>query len=498
MDFLNNLLLSNIANCLILGLTGYNIALLIYRLWLSPLSRFPGSPLAKATFWYEFYYDWVKPGQYYHRIHEMHKIYGPIIRITPNELHISDPSCYAKLFVTGAVRKSDSYPGYADGTGFEDYAAMIHTHDDHRSIRAPAQQYFSVSSLGQIEIQVVNCIKTLCQRLEGYRDINKPFNMSYALLALSTDTISTVLYEEPTNALAEPNFNKSWFKMRKQGMGVIPLLASIPWPARASVIQLLELISSYIQSWHQSSGAMLQPPKGVKEGFGATDRAETSRKQFGQDIYKRGAQLVQESGIYHLSHTLHTIITHLALNDDLCQALRNELKTIAEHSPESPSSWQDLQKLPYLDACIKEGLRMATGSQKRSTRVFPNTMVSIKGRTVPKGTPVSMSTYWMHMDPEVYVDPHKFRPNRWLGFQQNELIAEYFVPFGKGSRNCIGKNFAQMVMYHTLQELYRPGAPSMQLFETDGNDVVPTHGYLFPLPSLDSEGVRLLVHGDGA
>jgi hypothetical protein len=55
-----------------------------------------------------------------------------------------------------------------------------------------------------------------------------------------------------------------------------------------------------------------------------------------------------------------------------------------------------------------------------------------------------------------------------------------------------------MVIYHTLWELYRPGALSMQLFETDGNDVVPTHGYLFPLPSLDSEGVRLLVHSNRA
>jgi hypothetical protein len=106
---------------------------------------------------------------------------------------------------------------------------------------------------------------------------------------------------------------------------------------------------------------------------------------------------------------LHTIITHLALDNDMCQRLRNELETIAEHSHESPQSWQDLQKLPYLDACVKEGLRyvgsvhskdiydefvtdygisMATGSQKRSTRVFPNTMVSISGWTVPEGVSI--------------------------------------------------------------------------------------------------------------
>jgi hypothetical protein len=57
-------------------------------------------------------------------------------------------------------------------------------------------------------------------------------------------------------------------------------------------------------------------------------------------------------------------------------------------------------------------------------------------------------------------------------------------------------SLAQMQLYHTLMELYRPGAPDIQLFETDESDVVPAHGYLFPLPSLNSEGVRVLVHSN--
>lgn len=44
---------------------------------------------------------------------------GPIVRVTPHELHISEPEFYGKLFVTGAVRKSDTYPRFSRGTGFE-------------------------------------------------------------------------------------------------------------------------------------------------------------------------------------------------------------------------------------------------------------------------------------------------------------------------------------------------------------------------------------------
>ena len=54
----------------------YLITTAIYRLYLSPLAKFPGPKLAALTLWYEFYYDVVKRGKYTWRIAEMHKQYG--------------------------------------------------------------------------------------------------------------------------------------------------------------------------------------------------------------------------------------------------------------------------------------------------------------------------------------------------------------------------------------------------------------------------------------
>lgn len=54
----------------------YTAWLVIYRLFLSPVAGFPGAFWPKVTFWYEFYYEWIKPGQYYRKIHEMHARYG--------------------------------------------------------------------------------------------------------------------------------------------------------------------------------------------------------------------------------------------------------------------------------------------------------------------------------------------------------------------------------------------------------------------------------------
>lgn len=54
----------------------YLVCLAAYRLYLSPLAKFPGPKLAALTLWYEFYYDVVKGGKYTWKIGELHEQYG--------------------------------------------------------------------------------------------------------------------------------------------------------------------------------------------------------------------------------------------------------------------------------------------------------------------------------------------------------------------------------------------------------------------------------------
>lgn len=54
----------------------YKVYLVVWRLYFSPLAKFPGPTLAAATGWYEFYFDYWKNGKYIFEIERLHKVYG--------------------------------------------------------------------------------------------------------------------------------------------------------------------------------------------------------------------------------------------------------------------------------------------------------------------------------------------------------------------------------------------------------------------------------------
>jgi hypothetical protein len=98
-------------------------------------------------------------------------------------------------------------------------------------------------------------------------------------------------------------------------------------------------------------------------------------------------------------------------------------------------------KLPYLDAVIKETLRLYAplpASEPRTSLVD----TKIDGYLIPAGTVVSMSPYTLHRNPKVFPEPLKFNPERWLG--ENGDCAEmkkWFWAFSSGGRMCIGLQY---------------------------------------------------------
>lgn len=107
---------------------------------------------------------------------------------------------------------------------------------------------------------------------------------------------------------------------------------------------------------------------------------------------------------------------------------------------------EELARLPFLSACIRETLRLLPPANgKTAQRTAPEG--EIDGLYIPAGTIVSADLYSIQRSSQYFADPGSFRPERWTDdgkvseFKDDNRTA--YRPFLIGSRACIGRHMAQ-------------------------------------------------------
>ncbi|MEU3050339.1 cytochrome P450 [Streptomyces sp. NPDC006984] len=150
---------------------------------------------------------------------------------------------------------------------------------------------------------------------------------------------------------------------------------------------------------------------------------------------------------------------HLAERPEVEQAVLDEIKTVVG---DRPVGFADVMQLPTITRVLDESIRLhgVVTLMRRSTQA-----VTIGGHEIPEGTEVLISLYGLHRHPDIYPDPDRFDPDRWLPEQVTARPRHHAVPFGAGNRRCIGDKFAWMEATLTLATLLprwkltpRPGA----------------------------------------
>lgn len=151
------------------------------------------------------------------------------------------------------------------------------------------------------------------------------------------------------------------------------------------------------------------------------------------------AQLVVAAGVTTTGWALSTATYHLLSRPDVLAKLRAELET-ALLDPNTPLSWTELEKLPYLTGCVREAVRMSYAVTTRNPRLFSKPLTYGEW-VIPPRTPVSMTIVDVNDDPDIFPEPRTFRPERWINpprTKDGSSLERYFVGFGKGSRSCLG------------------------------------------------------------
>ena len=146
------------------------------------------------------------------------------------------------------------------------------------------------------------------------------------------------------------------------------------------------------------------------------------------------AQLIVAAGLITTSWALTVASYHIAANPSILAQLRKELDDAGMGSSKE-FEWHNLEALPCLNGCVHEAIRLAHGVSTRSPRLAPDTELRYDEWVIPKNTPVSMTNVDVLMNEKLFPEPREFRPERW---SQNPELDRYFVPFTKGSRQCLG------------------------------------------------------------
>lgn len=118
--------------------------------------------------------------------------------------------------------------------------------------------------------------------------------------------------------------------------------------------------------------------------------------------------------------------------------LRLEFQKAAEEGREGGG--EGIDGLPYLDAVVKEGLRMFPPIPMSQPRYVPAGGRTIDGVFVPGGTIVSCQAYSVHLlNEDIYHEGLRFRPERWLSPEKSLEMDKLFFAFGAGARGCTGR-----------------------------------------------------------
>ncbi|KAF9894465.1 hypothetical protein FE257_007968 [Aspergillus nanangensis] len=142
--------------------------------------------------------------------------------------------------------------------------------------------------------------------------------------------------------------------------------------------------------------------------------------------------------------------------------LRREIDGVLDDD-EVVASHDKVKNLPFLRACLDEGLRISPPTSAALPRRTPPEGAQIMGEWIPGDTSVSMTIYGTHRDPDIFPNPEEYRPERWMDEEERKRMETYFIPFSAGARGCLGRNISyleQMVVLASIVHRYEFALPS--------------------------------------
>ncbi|KAL4882668.1 cytochrome P450 [Aspergillus karnatakaensis] len=443
-----------------------------YRLFLSPLSHISGPPYAciSPLFLHAVCYIGIE-GRVLLHYHE--KYNTPVLRIGPNAVSLSSPDAlYPVYIVGGGLPKDARYKNFRVEGHDTIFSSVDTAYRDARAkavlpLFAPSRIRASCEN-GVCGDLIQRFIDTLRSRRE--ESLSKPSGTQRKVdildlsSRLSIDILTAFLFNKTYGGLDEREGKVDGYTGNRltKKLSATPFVLAIVAFSRFSLLPnwLFTLVFSLLMGPTLSKpevaaslAKVSQFVNSIADGKEIDSCYNTYQSRLLAAAISPEETLIQckaamFAGADSTAVMLSTILFHLVRRPAVRQRLKREIQG------RQPGA--DYQSLPYLQAVIREGLRLGMANPARLTRVVPprSPGCTVSGVFLPPGTIVGAAAYTLHHNPEVFPRPFEFLPERWLisgrgqGFQR--LKESDIIPYGLGSRTCLGRNLANQQLYATV------------------------------------------------
>ncbi|KAL4933240.1 cytochrome P450, partial [Aspergillus undulatus] len=405
-------------------------------------------------------------GQRIYFVDALHRRYGRVVRISPDEVSISSLPEFKEIHRVGSpFLKSPWYDKFVNG----EVPGVFNMRDpkQHAARRKLFARAFSKSELrGRWEGVVRSKVRLAVDRIKGELDAENGTGRCDVLkwwTFLATDVSGHLMFGEDFGMLELGVKNEYIHVLESTMMGSginseLPLIGFIGRHLPIASIRSMFRANEYMTSY------------GRRAITNARTNSDSARNIFSGMIYESekgeasltDVDVVTEAGnlIVAGSDTTAVTLTYLiwAVLDqpNLQQALEEEVGTLEDGCDDA-----SLESLPLLNAVIKETLRLYGAAPGSLPRSVPAGGATLAGYFIPEGVTVSTQSWTVHRDESIYPNPDEFDVSRWLeedgegkGMRAS-LPQSAFSPFGAGSRICLGIHLAEMELRLAAAQFFR-------------------------------------------
>lgn len=389
-------------------------------------------------------------------LYAAHQKHGPIIRIGPSEVSVVSREGLRKVYTAG-LEKTAFYSGPA---GFENYGLPnLVSMKDHRT--HSTQKRMITNLFANSNIQHSEDVDNLARRIILARLI--PMMQDYAAKKEDADVLKLFQWAG-ADFMAAFSFGTGHYTDFLANKELRELYFAEWDKVRDGESASKDVMEDVVLK--MCNGVLAESEDAANSGTRALGFSRLHSQMVeaakSKNVEVASQQIVQRAASEMLDHiiaaheTTGTTLTyaayHLSQDPAMQTALRAELLTLhptVSGSSEDLPSPASIDRLPLLDAIVKETLRLHAAAPGRQPRVVPAGGIELHGHYIPAGTTVSSNAYCLHRNEAVFPQAFEFKPKRWMPtdteLEKNTSIEEmkrWFWAFSSGGRMCIGSNLA--------------------------------------------------------